>query len=229
VGFADPDNEIPLDIRIANYAATGDGDTLGPHLRELVDRFPGIVGVVLVVLADGAYRSEDNKQVVASLLPGATFHVPAPSHKTPQAVADRYPGIEKFTPTGVPVCAEGHRFEMVGRDIHGQMYCWKAPDGENGRLVCTGCPLRSRCGRSNGKRRTLRTRRKDFPQIDWDHPQHLDRNRRLIQRRTSVERMIKRIKVDLRGEILTRRDARRVQAHFDKRLLVLHLLLDDTS
>ena len=41
--------------------------------------------------------------------------------------------------------------------------------------------------------------------------------------------MIKRIKVDLRGEILTRRDATRVQAHFDKRLLVLHLLLHDTS
>jgi hypothetical protein len=50
-GFADPDLEIPLDIRVATYAATGDGDTLEPHLRELVDRFPEIVGSVLVVLA----------------------------------------------------------------------------------------------------------------------------------------------------------------------------------
>jgi len=228
-GFADPDLEIPLDIRVATYAATGDGDTLEPHLRELVDRFPEIVGAVLVVLADGAYRSGHNQQAVASLLPGATLHVPAPSHKTPQAVIDRHPGIEKFTPTGAPVCVAGHRFELVGRDVIGQLYCWKAPDGEDGRPVCADCPLRPCCGRGRGQRRTLRTRRVDFPQIDWDHPQHLDRHRRLIRRRTSIERMIKRIKVDLHGETLTRRHARRVQAHFDKRLLVLHLLLDDTS
>ena len=228
-GFADHVHEIPLDIRVATYAATGDGDTLEPHLREMVDRFPEIVGAVLFVLADGAYRSERNQLAVAALLPGATLHVPAHSHKTPQTVVDRYPGIDKFTPTGVPVCIDGYRLEMVGRDVIGQMYCWKAPDGEDGRPVCADCPLRSGCGRGNHKRRTLRTRRADFPQIDWDHPQHLDCNRRLIRRRTSVERMIKRIKVDLRGEILTRRDATRVQAHFDKRLLVLHLMLHDTS
>ncbi len=227
-GFADPGNEIPLDVRITNYAATGDGDTLDPHLREMVDRFPEIVGVVEAVLADGAYRSQDNKRAVASLLPGATLHVPIPSHKTGQAVVDRYRGIEKFTPAGVPVCIEGHRFKMFGRDVIGQMYCWKAPDGEDGKPICGSCPMRSQCGKGQGRRRTLRTRRAEFPQIDWDHPQHLVRNRRFIQRRTSVERMIKRIKVDLHGEIVTRRDANRIQAHFDKRLLVLHLMLDDT-
>jgi hypothetical protein len=34
------------------------------------------------------------------------------------------------------------------------------------------------------------------------------------------------LKVDLNGEYLTHRDALRVQAHFDRKLLTLHLLLE---
>jgi hypothetical protein len=44
-----------------------------------------------------------------------------------------------------------------------------------------------------------------------------------------VERAIKRLKVDLRGEHLTHRDVHRVQAHFDRKLLTLHLLLAATA
>ena len=68
-------------------------------------------------------------------------------------------------------------------------------------------------------------RRADLPQIDWEHPQHLARNRARYARRTGVERGIKRLKVDLRGETLTHRNGLRVQAHLDRRLLALHLLL----
>ena len=64
-----------------------------------------------------------------------------------------------------------------------------------------------------------------LPQIDWDHPQHFAKNRARYQRRTGVERAIKRLKVDLHGEYLTHRDVHRVQAHFDRKLLTLHLLL----
>ncbi len=43
--------------------------------------------------------------------------------------------------------------------------------------------------------------------------------------RTAVERSIKRLKIDLKGEHLSHRDALRVQAHLDRRLLTLHSLL----
>ncbi len=78
---------------------------------------------------------------------------------------------------------------------------------------------------NQGQRRHIRVARDDFPQIDWDHPQHFARNRARYQKRTGVERAIKRLKVDLRGEYLTARDSHRVQAHLDRRLLILHLLL----
>lgn len=124
----------------------------------------------------------------------------------------------------MPVCAAGHRFEMRGRDITQERYIWAAPDGPDGKSVCDGCPLAETC-KLRGARRHIRVDRSDFPRIDWDHPQHLARERARYARRTGVERAIKRLKVDLGAEHLTHRDALRVQAHFDKRLLLLHVLL----
>jgi hypothetical protein len=54
---------------------------------------------------------------------------------------------------------------------------------------------------------------------------HLVRERARYSKRTGVERAIKRLKIDLLGEHLTHRDALRVQAHLDRRMLTLHLLL----
>ena len=42
---------------------------------------------------------------------------------------------------------------------------------------------------------------------------------------SSGERAIKRLKVDPHAEHLTHRDALRVQAHLDRKLLTMHLLL----
>ena len=137
----------------------------------------------------------------------------------------RFNGIERFTPVGIPVCRAEHRFEMRGRDITDNRYIWAAPDDADGRSVCADCPFAATC-LSSGTRRHIRVSRDDFPQIDWEHPQHLARNRTRYGRRTGVERAIKRLKVDLAGEHLTHRDSPRVQAHLDRRLLILHLLLE---
>jgi len=52
------------------------------------------------------------------------------------------------------------------------------------------------------------------------------RDRTRYQKRTGVERAIKRLKVDLNAEQLTHRDVHRVQAHLDRKLLTLHMLLE---
>ena len=51
------------------------------------------------------------------------------------------------------------------------------------------------------------------------------REKARYDRRPGVERAIKRLKVDLLGANLTHRSALRVQAHLDRKLLILHLLL----
>jgi hypothetical protein len=215
-------SEIPVDVRVLLYAADADGKTLVPHLTLLDTQLPEIVADLRYVLADDAYRSHD--QEVAQFGQQARLIVPVHGRKTAAEVAAQFTGIDRFTPSGVPVCAEGYRFTMRGRDVTQQRFIWAAPDDEHGRPVCCACPRASSC-LSNGQRRHVRVNRCDFPQIDWDHPQHAARDRERYKKRTGVERAIKRIKIDLKGAHLTHRDALRVQAHLDRRLLVLHLLL----
>ncbi len=220
-------SEVPFDARVLNYAAEHDGKTLMPHLKILQHDFPTVVEKLRLVLADDSYR--DNEDAVSRFTQEqARLIVPVHGKKARTGLAECFEGIDRFTPAGVPVCDAGHRFEMRGRDILNERFIWTAPHGEDGRAVCETCPLAQNC-LSRGTRRHIRVDRNDQPQIDWDHPQHGARERARYGRRTGVERAIKRLKADLHGDKLTHRDAHRVQAHLDRKLLVLHLLLASTA
>lgn len=216
------DSEIPIDVRVLQYAAQGDGKTLIPHLELLERDHCDVVDLVRFVLADDAYRENDD--AVRQFGQQARLIVPVHGRKARAALAEAFEGINRFTPTGVPICEGGHRFELRGRDVTNERYIWVAPDDAEGQSVCSSCPLASSC-LEKGNRRHIRIERKAQPQINWDHPQHFIRERQRYGKRTGVERAIKRLKVDLKGEHLAHRDAHRVQAHFDRKLLVLHLLL----
>lgn len=216
-------SEIPIDVRVLLYAAENDGKTLVPHLKLLAQDLPALLNPVRYVTADDAYQ--DNRHTVAEFGQNARFIGPVhPSNKSKAKLAATFVGIDRFTPTGVPVCKGGYRFVLRGRDLSAESYIWTAPDDTKGDSLCRGCPLAQSC-LSGAERRHIRVGRHQFPNIDWDHPQHLAANRALYKKRTGVERAIKRLKVDLGGERLTHRDAHRVQAHFDRKLLTLHLLL----
>ena len=216
------DSEIPIDARVLQYAAQGDGKTLVPHLELLEQDFCDVVELVRFVLADDAYRENDD--AVRQFGQQARLIVPVHGRKARVALADTFEGINRFTPSGVPVCEGGYRFELRGRDVTNERYLWVAPDDDEGQPVCASCLLAGSC-LEKGERRHIRVDRKDQPQINWEHPQHFARDRARYGKRTGVERAIKRLKVDLNGEYLTHRDAHRVQAHLDRKLLILHLLL----
>jgi hypothetical protein len=214
-------SEIPVDARVLTYAATSDGKTLLPHLAALRNDLPETLHGVRDIVADDAYL--DNVTAVPLMLDGVRLTVPVHPRRVDPTLAAAFAGIDRFTPIGVPVCDDGHRFELRGRDLNRQRYIWAAPDGPDGRPVCATCSLAHPC--TQRPRRHIRVHRADLPQIFWDHPQHFARNQACYAKRTSVERAIKRLKVDLLGETLTHRDAIRVQAHLDRKLLALHLLL----
>jgi hypothetical protein len=220
VSFAD--SEIPIDVRVLQYAAQADGKTLVPHIELLDQDFADVVACTSYILADDAYR--DNRDAVSRFGQQARLIVPVHGKKSKAELAAAFDGINRFTSTGVPICEAGHSFQMRGRDINNERYSWAAPDGDQAQPVCKGCPMAGICVKQ-GERRHIRVARKDFPQIDWDHPQHFARDRTRYKKRTGVERAIKRLKVDLSGENLTARNSHRVQAHLDRRLLILHLLL----
>lgn len=215
-------SEIPFDARVCEYAAEHDSRTLIPHLGILQRDLPQVVSQIRYVLADDAYRS--NRDAVGRFGQVARLILPVHGRRVNPALADSFDGIDRFTPAGIPVCEGEFRFELRGRDITGERYIWVAPDDEDGRPVCASCPLAATC-LGCGQRRHIRVHRNDLPQIDWDHPQHSTKDRTRYKKRTGVERAIKRLKVDLHGEHLTHRGVHRVQAHLDRRLLTLHILL----
>lgn len=217
------DSEIPFDVRVCLYAAESDGNTLIPHLELLQRDFAQIIDSMEFVLTDDAYQG--NREAVAHFGQHARQILPVHPRKVRAALAEKFDGIHHFTATGFPVCNCGHRFDLRGRDLIDERYIWVAPDDPEGRPVCASCPHAGECLR-RGERRNIRVDRKDLPQIDWDHPQLFARDRARYGKRTGVERAIKKLKVDLQGEDLTHRDAHRVQAHFDRKLLLLHLLLE---
>jgi hypothetical protein len=220
VSFAD--SEVPIDVRVCQYAAEPDGKTLVPHLEALTNDLPDVLRSLSYVLADDAYR--ENHAAVERFGQQARLIVPVHGRTAPAALASGLAGIARFTPSGVPVCEGGHRFKLRGRDITAERYIWAAPDDDAGQSVCARCPLAPGC-LDKGKRRHLRIPRLEQPHLDWEHPQHFARERARYSQRTAIERAIKRLKIDLKGEHLTHRDALRVQAHLERRLLTLHLLL----
>lgn len=215
-------SEIPIDIRVLNYGAYPDGKTLLPHLGLLSTDLPQVVEELRHVLADSAYQ--ENSEQLSAQFPKARLHVPIKLHKCAVGAIDNFKGIDRFTGTGVPICQADHRFDLRGRDISNGQFIWTAPDGPNAQPVCQQCPMAQGC-LTKGNRRHIRVPRELLPQIDWNYPQHFTTERLHYAKRTGIERAIKRIKVDLKGEVLTHRDAQRVQAHLDRKLLTLHLLL----
>jgi hypothetical protein len=215
------DSEIPIDVRVLNYAAHSDSKTLLPHLTLLNSDMPDVVERLRVVLADSAYSCNANE--LAQRYPNIRLSAPIIQRKC-AGTENLFAGIDHFTATGVPVCQAGHRFELRGRDLADQRFIWVAPDDEHELPVCSSCPMKQGC-LTKGSRRNIRVERQLTPQIDWDHPQHFRTEKAIYGRRTGVERAIKRIKVDLDAQCLPYRDAYRVQAFLDRKLLTLHLLL----
>lgn len=217
------DSEIPFDVRSLQYAAEHDGNTIEPHLELLQRDLPETIAELRHALADDAYQG--NHDAVARFGRQARLNVPVhPNGRSKAKVAARFNGIDRFTPIGVPICDADHRFVMRGRDLSNESYIWAAPDDDAGQSVCATCPFAASC-LAKGNRRHIRVDRHDFPQIDWDHPQHFAKNNARYQKRTGIERAIKRLKTDLLGEQLGHRDGPRVQAHLDRKLLTFHLLL----
>jgi len=215
------DSEIPIDARVLNYAAHSDSKTLLPHLALLNSDMPDVVEKLRLVLADSAYSC--NAAELSQQYPHVRLSAPIIQRKC-VGIENLFAGIDHFTATGVPVCQAGHRFDLRGRDLADERFIWVAPDNERGLSVCATCPTKQGC-LAKGSRRNIRVERQLTPQIDWEHPQHFRTEKALYAKRTGVERAIKRIKVDLDAQCLPYRDARRVQAFLDRKLLTLHLLL----
>jgi hypothetical protein len=215
--------QIPIDAVAVSYAGTNDGLTLVPHLARVNRLYPIVIEYAKRVLADGAYQTAANLAGVAAL--GLKLLAPINQRGTKPKPAEDLPGIKHFTPSGVPVCEASKELAFVGRRLDAHQLLWGAPREESGEIACRACPLRETCCPEAKNGRTLTTNAADFPQIDWDLPQHSKTFKRNYSLRTAVERVINILKLDLNNDRLTKRDNVNFQARLDKTLLAIHLLI----
>lgn len=216
-------SHIPIDAVAVSYAGTNDGVTLVPHLVRLQRLYLEVFEYTKRVLADGAYQTAENVAAVAAY--GKQLVAPINARGTKPKPAVGLPGIKHFSPTGIPVCEADNELSFVGRRLEEHQLLWGAPRDEQGQIVCRACPLRETCCPDAKNGRNLTTNAADFPQIDWDLPQHSATFKRTYSRRTAIERVINVLKLDLNRDRLTKRDNVNFQARLDKSILAIHLLI----
>lgn len=215
-------SEVPIDAVAIRYAGTHDGTTLVPHLDRVARLHPSVLAAAERVIVDSAYQSAENKtaaaerklELVAPINPRGTKPKPA-----------GLPGISHYSATGIPVCEAGHELRHEGRRLEEKKHLWGPPRSPEGASLCLSCPLRETCCPGATRGRTLTTNADDFPQIDWDWPQHSASFKKTYSQRTAVERVINVLKLDLNGGRLAKRDNVNFQARLDKSILAVHLLI----
>ncbi len=216
--------EILLDAVAMSDAASHDSQSVVPHLDRLFQRHPDLRGHVKRLLDDGA---ADDSKLKATVYETFGIEVLAPINpRRRQPIRDNLPrGIDHLTPRGVPVCQAGYPFDLLGFRKDTERFLFQAPQDTNGQWVCQECPQRNSCYRGDSKGRVVTISPELVPWLDRDFPQLSKRHAKAMARRTSIERLHKRMKFDLGDDRLTKRGNSEFQASLDKTLFAMHVLL----
>lgn len=216
---------VPLDAVAMTDAASHDGTALVPQLRRVFETYPELNGKFKNVLADTAMDDAESKQIVRDEfgMELKTFTNPR-SIKTITIALGR--GMKSLTATGMLTCLADREMPYKGVRFETEKFIYESPRLSTGEVACLTCPLREGCCRSDTKGgREVEIPITYLPHIDPGDPPMARRFKALMRHRTSVERAIKRIKLDFGDDHLTRRGNDAFQSHLDRSLIALHLLL----
>lgn len=219
-----PQQGVPLDAAAVCDAATFDGKTLYPHVVRVFDELPEIKNDIERVLYDSAcddeklkaqFRDELDIELKASLNP----------RRKKEITEDLPRGMEKITPYGTVICVAGQEMDYKGMRIENEKFIYGPPLDPYGRPLCLTCEHKvDCCPKANGGR-IINISFDLLPHIDTDDPPMAKRFKAIMTRRPSVERMIKRLKMDLGDDRLTKRGNAAFQAYLDKTMIAFHILL----
>lgn len=216
---------IPLDAVAMTDAASHDGTALVPQLRSVFATYPELKGRFDSVLADTAMDDAASKQTVRD-----EFGMDLKTFTNPRAIktitTDLGRGMKSLTPIGTLTCKADREMPFKGARFETEKFIYESPRLSTGEVACLTCPLRDGCCRSDTKGgREVEIPIIYLPHIDPADPPMSRRFKALMRNRTSVERAIKRIKLDFGDDHLSRRGNDAFQAHLDRSMIALHLLL----
>jgi hypothetical protein len=216
--------EVPLDAVAMIDAASHDSRSVEPHLERIFRRLPQLRGTIGVLLDDAAADDAGLKARVRKVFEIEV--VASQNTRSRRSITKDLPrGIEKITPTGMPVCRAGLPLDLAGCCHTTGHFVFRAPDLEEGRSACGGCALREGCIRPGAERRHVRIAFDRLPWLDPALPQLSKTFARMAAARTVIERIHNLMKYEYGSPRLHQRGTASVQATLDKTLWAMHVVL----
>ena len=219
---------IPLDAVAMMDAASHDSGSLRPHLRRLFKQFPELKDEFREVLADSAYDDQQLREDIAFEF-SLALRTPLNPRGRKSTTLDLGRGMRSLSPIGTLTCEAGEEMTYRGVRWDTEKFLYGPPVGEDGVAACETCPVRNECCRDGAQAgRHVAIAFEKLPHIDPQDPPMARRFKVLMNRRPAIERVIKRLKIDLGDPHLTRRGNDAFQGHLDRSMLAFHLLLRAT-
>jgi len=219
-----PEQGIPLDAVAVSDAASFDSQTLAPHLYRLFANLPEIRPWFTHVLDDGAaYDLKLMEEIDRTL--HLTLRASMNPRRRPVMTDDLPRGMVKLTPYGELLCMAEHTMDYRGVRWLTESFIYGPPLDEHNHPRCLDCPHRADCCPHAEKGRQATIHFDQLPHIRPDDPPMAKRFKVMMTHRTSIERIIKRMKCDLGDGQLTKRGNAAFQARLDKSMIALHILL----
>lgn len=219
-----PRQGVALDATAVTDAATFDGETLLPHVEMLFENLPEVKPWIDRVLYDSAC---DNGKLKDTFMDRFGIELKASFNpRRRKSVTQNLPtGMAKITASGNLICIGGFEMDYKGARFDFDKFIYQAPLDENKVSVCSGCLHKLTCSPQSTKGRAVTLSFDMLPSIEPDDPPMAKRFKAIMMRRPSVERMIKRLKLDLSDDRLRKRGNDSFQAYLDKTLIAYHMLL----
>lgn len=215
----------PLDAVAMTDAASHDGTSLEPHLERLIELYPEIREEIEEILADTAYDDAATKRRILEKYGIRIRTNVNPRSRKPQT-KELARGMKSLSPVGTLTCQADREMTYVGMRFKAEQFIYGPPGQAKGAIACLDCPLRqSCCNEDNQGGRYVAIPFTKLPHISTDDPPMAKRFKAAMRLRSVIERSIKRIKLDFGDDHLTRRGNHAFQAHLDRSLAALHLVL----
>ena len=213
-----------LDAYAVTDAAAHDSTTLVASIERLFETLPEIKEWFDAVLDDGAADDKVLKKRIHDKFGIRLVCSQNPRRRKP-ITKDLPRGVSKITPYGVPLCLAGHAFDFKGVRKNVKKFIFGPPLPVDEHNPCTTCQHKAECCPNARTGRHLSLPYDRLPFIDPEDPPIAKRYKRMLAKRTSIERLIKMLKCDLGTDTLSKRGNDAFQARLDKTLFAYFILL----
>lgn len=185
-------------------------------------------------IADGIFNANSCRETIQSYYPGAQLYAPVNPKGKLKEFDHPASGIAKVSKHGSVVCIAGHKMVFLTKDENLQSYVFGCPvfNAEARlKLIHMGidvssisCQCKEQCCPKALQGRIYRVSRDKLKALNWDMPQFSYRFHMAYKVRTKIERLFGRMKKRLKMGIVYRRGIKKIEAHIDKFMTLMHIV-----